>query len=411
MVQSDHIPCSDEGIGQLVGIQSFHVKGFRSLKDVEWRPGALNVLIGPNGAGKSNVLRFLELLVAASDGKLGQYVQMCGGMEAILWDGEVSSVDLKLVCDPVGMQDGPEVYSLVLDRLGKTNRFSVGSEALVNEANFSSGKQKQPFKMLERDKGRAVVFDEADHRLIPPDDSVHDEETLLSVAGVPFGSNKWIYQFRKYLSEISIYQDVHVNRDAAIRQPSVTRFEKRLATDGKNLVSVLHTLYTSDRDFKAQIDEGMHAAFGDEFEALTFPPAADQRIQLRIQWKGLRHPQSATDLSDGTLRFLLLMAILASPDRPSIIAVDEPEVGLHPAMFPIIAEYAVEASRHSQIIFTTHSPQFLNAFQGQTCTTSVVRWSNGETKIDILNPATLAYWLKEYSLGELFVSGELEDLV
>ena len=101
-----------------MGIQSFHVKEFCSLKDVERRPGALNVLIDPNGAGKSNVLRFLELLVAPAERELGQCVQMCGGMEAILWDGEALTVDLKLVCDPVGMPDGSEIYSLVLDRLG-----------------------------------------------------------------------------------------------------------------------------------------------------------------------------------------------------------------------------------------------------------------------------------------------------
>ncbi len=131
---------------------------------------------------------------------------------------------------------------------------------------------------------------------------------------------------------------------------------------------------------------------------------------MRVQWKGLRNAQSAADLSDGTLRFLLLMTILASPDIAPVVAIDEPEAGLHPEMLPIVAEYALEASNHSQIIFTTHSPEFLSAFRDFIPTTSVLTWNNGETELRNLNSVDLTTWLKQYSLGALFVSGELEDM-
>ena len=391
-------------------IQTLKVKGFRSLKGITWNPGKINLLIGRNGSGKSNILRLLELLVAAADGKLSRYVQSSGGMEAIVWDGQLSSISVDLTTSPVGLEEGPEVYSFELQRLGQSSGFQFGNESLVNFSNVQKGKKDHPFKLLERDGNRAVVFDEDEHRLNPPDESIRQDETLLSVAGVPLGSNRRTYMFRKELSEISVYQDIHVNRDALIRQPTVTRFEKRLAVDGQNLVSVLHTLYTSDRTFRTRIDEGMYAAFGDQYEELTFPPAADQRIQMRVQWKGLRNAQSAADLSDGTLRFLLLMTILASPDIAPVVAIDEPEAGLHPEMLPIVAEYALEASNHSQIIFTTHSPEFLSAFRDFIPTTSVLTWNNGETELRNLNSVDLTTWLKQYSLGALFVSGELEDM-
>ena len=140
------------------------------------------------------------------------------------------------------------------------------------------------------------------------------------------------------------------------------RFEEQVDPDGQNLVTVLHTLYSGNRDFKKAVDWAMRAAFGEDYEELVFSPAADQRIQFRIRWRSLHRAQSAADLSDGTLRFLLLLTILSSPSPAPVIAIDEPETGLHPSMFPIIAEFAVEASRRSQIIFTTHSPQFLDAF-------------------------------------------------
>ena len=146
----------------------------------------------------------------------------------------------------------------------------------------------------------------------------------------------------------------------------------------------------------------MNAAFGDDFEELVFPPAADQRIQLRIRWKSLKREQTAADLSDGTLRFLFLLTVLATPSPPPLIAIDEPETGLHPAMLPIIAEYAVDAAERTQIIFTTHSPQFLNAFDGTKPQITIVKWHEGETEFLYLDEKSLAEWLREYSLGSLF---------
>ncbi len=190
----------------------------------------------------------------------------------------------------------------------------------------------------------------------------------------------------------------------------MTRLEQRVAPDGQNLINVLHTLYTSDRQFKQDINDAMSAAFGPDFDELIFPPAADQRIQMRVRWKTLRREQSTADLSDGTLRFLFLITVLASPSPPPLIAIDEPETGLHPSMLPIIAEFAVEAARRTQVVFTTHSDQFLDAFRDAALTTTVANWENGETTLRTLDQNDLAYWRKEYSLGSLFRSGELESL-
>ncbi len=107
----------------------------------------------------------------------------------------------------------------------------------------------------------------------------------------------------------------------------------------------------------------------------------------------------------------MLVTVLASPDAAPVIAIDEPETGLHPSMFPIIAEYAVEAAERSQVILTTHSPQFLDAFKDTFPTTTVAMWDSGQTVLKVLEGDTLREWLKGYSLGKLFQSGELEGLV
>jgi predicted ATPase len=216
--------------------------------------------------------------------------------------------------------------------------------------------------------------------------------------------------FRGLLAEWSVYHDFYVGKDASIRQAVVARFEKRVDPDGQNLAQVLHTLYTGDRDFKKDVDLAMGAAFGEDYDELVFPPAADQRVQLRVRWKSLRRAQSAADLSDGILRFLFLLTVLASPEAAPVIAIDQPETGLHPSMMPIVAEYAVEAAQRCQVIFTTHSPEFLDAFSQTRPVTTVAKWAEGQTSLTVLDGEELARWLKEYSLGRLARSGELEGM-
>lgn len=394
-------------------ILRLEVKGFRSLKDLRWEPDDLNVVIGPNATGKSNLLRLLELISVSARGGLGKYVQKWGGMEPLLWDGSAEKISFRVKTSPTDKWR-PEkeslTYEVDMTRLGTTSSFRIAQELLGNFYQVELGERDEPFKLLERRHTEGVVFDENERQLVAPAESFAEEETLLSMASSPFSHNRHIPPFRAELEAWCVYHDLHVNADAAIRQPVVARPEKRVEADGQNLISVLHTLYTGDREFKNNINSAMKVAFGEDYDELVFPPAADQRIQLRVRWKSLLREQSASDLSDGTLRFLFLLAVLASPTPAPVIAIDEPETGLHPSMLPIVAEYAVDASQRTQVIFTTHSPQFLDAFYETKPTTTVTNWVNGQTVLKKLGGESLEYWLKEYSLGSLYSSGELEDM-
>lgn len=395
-------------------ILRLNIKGFRSLKDVCWEPGDLNVIIGPNASGKSNLLRMLELISISATGGLGKYVQRSGGMEPILWDGIAESISYRIKASPIGVYRSIErdslTYEVEMERIGKSSGYRINFERLANFYGVETGREREPFKLLERKGLTARIFDENQSALVAPEESIQEEETLLSMLSGPFAANRRISPFQAQLAAWAVYHDVHVNRDAPIRQAIVTRPEKRVDPDGQNLIQVLHTLYTGDRDFKKDIDSAMRAAFGDEYDELVFPPAADQRIQLRLRWKTLRREQSAADLSDGTLRYLFLLTVLASPSAAPVIAIDEPETGLHPSMLPIVAEYAADAAERVQVIMTTHSPQFLDAFRDKLPTTTVTKWENGETILKNLKGEELDFWLKEYSLGSLFKSGELEDM-
>ena len=398
--------------GSEMKITRLEIQGFRSLSDVEWEPGDLNLLIGPNASGKSNVLRVLEMLSYSAAGKLGDYVQSEGGMLPLIWDGRADAIGIRVKTSPIDEGRDPVrdslTYELTLAHLKGTSTYRIQNELLGNFYRVEVGEKPQPFKLLERELMRAVVFDEQEHRLEAPEESFAENETLLSVAAGPFVANKTIPAYRRRIAGWNIYQDLHTNPEAPIRQAAVARPDRRVEPHGQNLVPVLHTLYSGDREFEREVDAAMTAAFGDEFEKLVFPPAADQRIQLRVRWRSLRREQSAADLSDGTLRFLFLLAVLASPDPPPLVAIDEPETGLHPAMLPIVAEYAVQASTRTQVILATHSPSFLDAFSEHVPTTTVVEWIDGRTKLSVRSGDELDYWLKDYTLGELYRSGQLE---
>lgn len=374
-------------------IKQLDVKGFRSLKDVSWRPGDLNVVIGQNGTGKSNLLRMLELISVAPQGNLSKYIQNAGGIGAILWDGVASSIYINLTVTE------PEYnYEFGLVRLRTTNSYFIQPELLTSRKLQEDGGEPSVIKHIERTETISNHKSRGYNAR---------EETSLYIDVVK-GFDAEL--FSDQLSGITVYHDLNVSQDSKIRQAPVARFEKRVEPDGQNLVTVLHTLYTGDREFERSIDSAMHAAFGSDYEKLVFPPAADQRVQLRVRWRTLQREQSAADLSDGTLRFLFLLTVLSAPDPPMLIAIDEPETGLHPVMMNIIAEYAVEAAMRTQLVFTTHSAQFLDAFTKYKPTTTVAKWENGETSLQVVEGDELNHWLTEYSLGSLFTSGELEAI-
>jgi len=397
-------------------ITQLNVQGFRSLLSTEWRPGDLNVVIGPNGSGKSNLLKVLELLSISAQGRLGDRIQREGGMEPVVWDGREPRVAFTLRTSPLESDRDPIrdslTYELTLSRLGTSSAYRVEHELLGNYYRVETGERDQPFKLVERKSRYAMVYNMEEEGLTAPDESVPEEETLLSLAASPFTANRWITLYQSHLASWRIYHDFQTSAEAPIRQTVLARKETSVDPNGANLVAVLHTLYTSSREFKHDLNAALLAAFGNDFEELLFPPAADQRIQLRVRWKSLQREQTTADLTDGMLRFLFLITILANPNPPALVAIDEPEIGLHPAMLPIIAEYAADAALRTQVIFTTHSAEFLDAFHDIVVpTTTIVNWEEGKTQLQVVDEVDLAYWLKEYTMGKLFRSGALEGLV
>ncbi len=393
-------------------IDTLKVEGYRSLKSITWKPGPLNILIGSNASGKTNLLSAIELLGMSSKGRLTDFIRGEGGFLSLAFDGAADRIRFELTTSPMSSKF-PKIgkeprYELCLEKSGQTSGHLISRELLADDHAMKTGRASQPFKFIERDLHHAVVFNAEEKNLI--EQITPEEETILSSAHGAFTFNPLVGDFGDWMAGWTAFFGFETGRGAPVRQPIITSHREWLDPSGENLVAVLHTLYTGRRDFQEAVDAAMSAAFGKEFEGLLFAPASEQRVQLGVRWRGLSKTVPATNLSDGTLRFLFLIAILANPNTPGVVAIDEPEAGLHPSMLPIIAEYAQEAATRSQIVFSTHSPDFLDAFKDAAPTVTVVTLENGETMLKTLAGEELEYWLNVYSLAEMQRSGAMEAI-
>jgi len=402
-----------------MAIQDLIINGFRSLKHANWRPDRLNLVVGPNGSGKSNLIRCLELIASAAKGNLQDSLAEEGGVVPILWDHQPGSCGWRLRIDPV---DKPRdrirdelTYEFELAQLRGTSAYEINKDSLGNWYKFELGQENSPYWIFNRDRRRAHLFDQQQGKLVPleeessenPDGYDENESLLSQIADL---RNRIPTLARRELESWNVHHDVHAERGSAMRKPAPTQLTKRLSPDGGNLVTVLHTLYTGNRAFRDLIDDGMRAGFGQEYLRLEFQPAAAHQIQLAVLWKSSSHAHAGSDLSDGTLRFLFLLTVLSHPEPGALIAIDEPEAGLHPSMLSILAEYAGAASDKTQVVLTSHSPEFLDAFAELSPQVTLCHWEDGQTFLNQLDCETLGPWLTQYRLGRMFTQGDLESL-
>ena len=392
-----------------MAIQRLEFHGYRSFEKAVWEPGNLNLLVGPNGSGKSNLLRLLELISNVARGKLAESINAAGGMVPLLWNQEAKSLGWTLSIDVDDVFEGFDSVTTHM-QLSEFLRsaYRIDTDSLDGRKVSEERDSPAPSFSYELVNDESHIRHNGDEQVISAD-KLDGNESLLSQGG-GVGNYNCTYFARVSITAWGVYYDVDVSQDAQLRQPVITQPSTTVHSDASNLAAVLHTHYTTDRDFKQRIDEGMRAAFGDEFVEIVFQPASAQRIQLAVQWRSSNQPHAGLELSDGTLRFLFLLTVLASPEPAPLIAIDEPEVGLHPSMFPIVAEFAAAAAQRTQIVLSSHSPEFLDAFTEHAPHVTVCHWEDGRTHLFSLVPEKLEKWLTEYRLGHLFTSGDLEAL-
>ncbi len=356
----------------------------------------LNVLIGPNGSGKSNLLEVLGLLRAAPR-SLAAPVTRRGGIWEWLWKGEnapgAATVEVIVDC-PAGERPLRHTFT-VADNGG---RLQVTAEEIAITG--ASDSEELHYRLdagrhtlgLRRPRAAGMRFI---HRDAKP------EASVLSQIREPR-----VYPTLNLLQEqyeqIRLYQNWSFGPAAAMRRnQSAHGPSDFLKDDAENLAIVLSHFRGQA---KRQLVEALRELFDDIVDVSC--PVTGGTVALFLEERGGRQIP-ATLLSDGTLRYLSLLAILLHPDPPPLIALEEPELGLHPDVVAATAKLLVQASERTQVVVTTHSRMLVDALTDYPSSVVVCEKDNGESRFGRLDGVRLKAWLDRYSLGELWSSGEL----
>lgn len=354
----------------------------------------LNVLIGPNGSGKSNLLEVLALLQAAPT-DLSAPVKEMGGVGEWLWKGPAASKEARI--EAVVEADGanpPLCYSLAIADHG--GRFELADESIVNE--------KAVFYAFRR--GRPILDDSGislDPAKIPSlsRELLKPEQSILSQFRDPlrYPALAWL---QRQLDQIYSFRNWSFGPAALLRRGQTTQGRSDFLRDGgENLALVLLNFRPQA---KSAVLDSLHRLY-EGIEDYSFQTSGGN-VALYLSEKGGREIL-ASRLSDGTLRYLCLLAILLHPEPPPVVALEEPELGLHPDLIPHIAELLVGASQRMQLVVTTHSRLLVDALTDRPSSVVVCSRENGESRFERLDEAALREWLQKYSLGELWSMGEL----
>ncbi len=364
----------------MVGIAKIGIAGFKSIKDSSFELSPLNVLIGANGAGKSNFISVLEVLRHLSIKRLQFYINYSGGAEAILHYGGKKTnkcsieVELKSEIDCVH-------YNICLSNatpdklLVESEKFSYVSESKKNND--------ETIKKMEDVNGK--------------------ESSLLNINEPESHLTQKISMFRKFLKNIQVFQFNDTSDTARIRKNAEIFRTDELERDAGNLAAVLYVLEEHKKEYYDRIVSSIRLA-APHFDDFALEPSKYNSKYIMLNWRerGSSYLFGPHQISDGLLRFMALTTLLKLPDEvmPSVIVIDEPELGLHPWAVNILGGMIKKASKHCQVIVATQSINLVDQFMPEDIV--IVNRKKGITEFSRLNETELNEWLEEYSLSELW---------
>ncbi|MDE2938657.1 MAG: AAA family ATPase [Chloroflexota bacterium] len=374
-------------------IESIKIQGFRSLADVELTdlPNAA-VLIGPNGSGKSNIFLFLEMLrQMLRYRRLGEFVARHGGADDQLFGGSARTPELAASL-AIKISQDRHTYSFTLG-------FAQSDKLEFNEESFSSrlvsGLSDVGWAYSGGGTESGIMSLERDGFLKDKDRSKVDDPVIL--ATVTSRSD-----IRDFFGILAFHQFHNTDFNSNIKKSWDVTDNVRLRADGGNLAAVLYRLEREDTkryDYICGLVNRILPTF-DRFDL----EESYGKVLLRWKAKGSDKTMGAHLTSDGSLRYFCLVTLLNLPEEmlPSVILLDEPELGLHPSAVGLVGAMIKRMSRHRQVIVATQSPLMLNEFDlGEVY---VFDLKDGRTRIHRPDEEWLVNWVEEYSTGEIWLT-------
>lgn len=362
---------------------------------------ALNVLIGPNGSGKSNLIEALSVLRAVPK-DLQLPIRQGGGVRDWLWrdgSGSVDQASLEVLLSDGEVADSPVRYRLVFGAQGPA--FTVLDERVENEEPRRGAAR--PFLYFGYEDGHPMLNSaySGGSRMLRRED-IDPTQSILSQRRDP-DTYPELSQLSDALRGILIYRNWQFGPDSTVRLGCRADVPTDVLSESfDNLPARLAVLMRAPSTKRRLIELLGELAPG--FDDLNVAPEGGT-LQLYLV-EGTRSIP-AHRLSDGTLRYLCLLAILLDPGRASLLVVEEPELGLHPDMLPTLRDLLVEASGRTQVVVTTHSTQMVDAMTEHADSVLVCEKQDGPPRVSRLTQVEVDRWREHGSLGSLWMSGHL----
>jgi predicted ATPase len=348
------------------------IENYRSLRDLRLPLEQLNVITGANGTGKSSLYRALRLLADCGSGRIISSLAREGGLESALWAGPehlaaaVRSgrhpVQGTVRSGPVSLQLGfaSDDFSYLID-LGLPTRDESSAFNLDPEIKREvvwSGPVMRPASMLIKRKRASVELRDTSSRgdsWQRFETTLRPYESVLTEVLDPVRAPE-VMAVREQIRSWRFYDQFRTDSEAPVRQSQIGTRTPVLDADGRDLAAALQTIIEiGDTD-------ALHGTIEDAFPGSRLQVIETRgRFDLELNAHGLLRPLSAAELSDGTLRYLLLVAALLSPRPPSLMVLNEPETSLHVDLLPALARLIARASVHTQIVVVTHARKLVEA--------------------------------------------------
>jgi predicted ATPase len=383
-------------------LKSLHIHNLLSFGDdsPEIELGDLNVLIGPNGSGKSNLIEVIGLL-RSTPKDFAAEVAASGGVSELLWKGKSKTggkaASLQVIASPAGVKTTIR-YRLSFTRVGAQLR--IVDERIENEKPDKG--YDQPYLYFDYNGGRPVLNVAGQRRSLQHEE-VDPQKSILSQRQDPDQYPEVTYLGR-FFGTFRLYRNWDFGPDSGVRDLYGSEQKNDfLEEDISNLGLMLNRLRAEPRA-KSELLEHLKMFYQGAEDILT--PIQGGLVDVRVEEEnGITIP--ASRLSDGTLRWLSLLSILLHPDPPPLVCVEEPELGLHPDMMRPLAKLLIGASDRMQLVVTTHSDALVDELSGTPGAVIVCEKHDGSSVLKRLDADQLSEWLKRYTLGQLWRTGEI----
>jgi predicted ATPase len=368
-----------------VAIREIHVTGYRSVRNLRLHLSQINVLTGANGTGKTNLYNSVFLLAKAAAGGFAQVVAEEGGMPSVLWAGARKSrssgaIRMEPVRMALGIKTDTFSYELVCglpkQTSGEKSAFSLDPE-VKEERVWMDAPHGLKVTFFERSPKGAWILDN-DERLADYSGELLPTESVLSQLREPHLYPE-LSSLRTEISRWRFYHHFRTDAESPLRHPQVGVRTPVLAHDGRDLAAALQTINEVGQS------QDLHEAIRQAFPGASLEIEHDEdtgMFAVLLRMPGLRRPLRARELSDGTLRYLCLLAALLSPHPPSLLALNEPETSLHPDLLEPLAKQLVNAGKYSQLWVVTHSQRLAELVEKHSGESPIkLELTGGETRV------------------------------